>query len=172
MQWSTFFPNQPLTRPYPTFDGRCVAYPETEILRDYLAWRQADCHINNLYNTTFWSLVLKGEMEAREAEEKLKGTVAADKNEILFSKFGINYNNEPEMYRKGTIMYRAYDDVADKVGDEGGGKAADVESNTQIEKERKRKMKARIAVEHVDVIGDGFWDSKPYILAPKRRAIR
>ena len=36
----------------------------------------------------------------------MKGTVAADKNGILFSRFGINYNNEPEMYRKGSVVFR------------------------------------------------------------------
>lgn len=36
----------------------------------------------------------------------LKGTVAADKNEILFSQFGINYNKEDEMFRKGSIVFR------------------------------------------------------------------
>lgn len=29
-------------------------------IRDYFGWRQADCHINNLYNTCFWSLVAAG----------------------------------------------------------------------------------------------------------------
>lgn len=29
-------------------------------------------HINNLYNTTFWSLVLKGGMDATQAENRLK----------------------------------------------------------------------------------------------------
>lgn len=35
-----------------------------------------------------------------------KGTLAADKNEVLFSRFGINYNNEPEIFRKGSLLYR------------------------------------------------------------------
>lgn len=35
-----------------------------------------------------------------------QGTLASDKNEILFSKFQINYNNEPEMFKKGSIVYR------------------------------------------------------------------
>lgn len=35
-----------------------------------------------------------------------QGTLAADKNEILFSKFKINYNNEPEMFRKGSVVFR------------------------------------------------------------------
>lgn len=72
MQWPDFFPDTPLTRPYPTFDGRTVLYPNQHILRDYLSWRQADCHINNLYNTTFWTMVLKGGMSNTDAEEALK----------------------------------------------------------------------------------------------------
>ena len=63
-------------------------------------------HINNLYNTTFWALVQQGGMEAREAEQRLSGTVSSDKNEILFKEFGINYNNEPDCFKKGTVLYR------------------------------------------------------------------
>ncbi|KAI4915657.1 hypothetical protein J4E90_004102 [Alternaria incomplexa] len=65
-------------------------------------------HINNLYNTTFWTLVQQGGMGAREAEQRLKGTVSSDKNEILFKEFGINYNNEPECFKKGTVLYRDF----------------------------------------------------------------
>ena len=35
-------------------------------------------------------------MTNKMAQERLKGTFSNDKNEILFSEFGINYNNEPE----------------------------------------------------------------------------
>lgn len=35
-----------------------------------------------------------------------QGTVSSDKNEILFKRFGINYNNEDEMYKKGSVVYR------------------------------------------------------------------
>lgn len=45
-------------------------------------------------------------MGAREAEQRLSGTVSSDKNEILFKEFGINYNNEPECFKKGTVLYR------------------------------------------------------------------
>ena len=171
MQWSTFFPDQPLTRPYPTFDGRCVCYPKRSILRDYLSWRQADCHINNLYNTTFWSMVLKGGMSNADAEQALKGTVASDKNEILFSRFGINYNNEPSIFRKGTVIYRACDDeiyTANGQKNAANGAAETPRSKTQLEKERKRKQKARITVEHVDIIGDAFWSARPYILVSRK----
>lgn len=36
----------------------------------------------------------------------IQGTFAADKNEILWSKFKINYNNEPEIYKKGSVIFR------------------------------------------------------------------
>lgn len=36
----------------------------------------------------------------------IQGTYSADKNEILFSKFKINYNNEPEVYKKGSVVFR------------------------------------------------------------------
>ncbi|KAL8971036.1 MAG: hypothetical protein Q9183_001247, partial [Haloplaca sp. 2 TL-2023] len=104
--WPSYFPSEPLSPPMPSFDGRVVMYPSKHNLRHYMSWRQVDCHINNLYNTTFWALVQKGHMGTTEAEEMLKGTLAADKNEILFSKFGINYNNEPEQFRKGSVIFR------------------------------------------------------------------
>lgn len=44
--WAEYFPAKPLLCT-PTFDGRAVCYPTDAVLRDYLAWRQADAHINN-----------------------------------------------------------------------------------------------------------------------------
>jgi tRNA(His) guanylyltransferase len=123
----------------PSFDGRAVAYPKLRILRDYLSWRQVDCHINNLYNTTFWALVRKGGMSTAEAEKELAGTLAKDKNEILFSKFGINYNNEDEMYKKGTFLFRG------------------------------EKAKGLVEANHVDVIKDEFWEKRPWILGYQKR---
>lgn len=43
-----------------------------------------------------------------------QGTLAADKNEILFSRFKINYNNEPEMFKKGSIIFRDVSFRSDK----------------------------------------------------------
>ncbi|CAH2238468.1 jg982 [Pararge aegeria aegeria] len=103
--WNKFFDEEPLKYP-PAFDGRIVLYPSEENLIDYMKWRQADVHINNLYNTTFWTLVLQGNLSPAQAEKRLCGTVSADKNEILFKEFNINYNNEPEMFKKGTLLLR------------------------------------------------------------------
>lgn len=140
-------------------------------------------HINNLYNTTFWALVQQGGMTHTQAEEHLKGTVAADKNEILFSRFGVNYNNEPEMYRKGSVVYREYAlepvPAAKREGDgvepiqegmrgndddrENEMDASSSLSKTQEEKMRKARRKAQVVVSHVDIIRDEFWIQRPWI---------
>ena len=62
---------KPLLAP-PSFDCRAVCYPSMGNVRDYFAWRQVDTHINNLYNTVFWALVLKGGLSRREADAELK----------------------------------------------------------------------------------------------------
>ena len=79
----------PLGEP-PSFDGRLVVYPGTQEIRDYFAWRQADTHINNLYNTIFWALVLQGQKTEREAHDLLKGTVSSEKHEMLLASITIN----------------------------------------------------------------------------------
>ncbi|CAH0725916.1 unnamed protein product, partial [Brenthis ino] len=103
--WNKFFDQENLRYP-PSFDGRIVLYPSDENLIDYLKWRQADVHINNLYNTTFWTLILQGGLTPVQAEKRLCGTVSADKNEILFKEFNINYNNEPNIFKRGTLLLR------------------------------------------------------------------
>ncbi|CAN4112616.1 unnamed protein product [Withania somnifera] len=81
MKWKEFFPEKGYKEP-PYFDGRSVCYPSSEILRDYLSWRQVDCHINNQYNTCFWMLVKSGKSR-NEAQGCLKGTQTQEKNELL-----------------------------------------------------------------------------------------
>ncbi|MCJ1454116.1 tRNA-His guanylyltransferase [Mycoblastus sanguinarius] len=170
--WSTFFPEKPLSSPMPSFDGRVVEYPSPQNLRDYMSWRQVDCHINNLYNTTFWALVQQGGIDATQAEERLKGTLASDKHEILFSEFKINYNNETDIFKKGSIIYRDYDDpgseplrgTATNAGP--NGDVFEV-SKSQAEKERKRRLKASIIIQHIDIIKDDFWEGNPWLLCAK-----
>ncbi|KAK9239317.1 Thg1 C terminal domain-containing protein [Lipomyces kononenkoae] len=152
--WPEYFPATPLDRNMlPSFDARAVLYPSLREVRDYFSWRQADCHINNLYNTCFWTLVLRGGLSEHDAEQALMGTNSGDKNEVLFSRFGINYNNEDIMFRKGTVLIR--DVGADTAADL--GEPQQDKSKRQAEREEKKKRKAEIAELHVDVIGDEFW---------------
>lgn len=162
-------------------------------------------------------------MTGTDAELHLKGTVSADKNEILFSRFGVNYNKEPEIWRKGTVVFRDFGSLdtaavvdteiaishaaavvsskesglsLERAGKDGIDAAPDADikyndddavrqaqphappisankareagkkalSKTQMEKERKRRRKAPVVVEHVDIIKDEFWEQRPWIL--------
>jgi len=146
--WSMYFPETTLKYP-PCFDSRVVCYPNLNVLRDYISWRQVDCHINNLYNTCFWNLVLTGGMTEVEAEQFLAGTKSDEKNELLFSKFDINYAKLPEMFRKGSVLYRG--SVDEPVRNSRTGEMT-------IRKRRK------LLCTHQDVIGDQFWTDHPKLL--------
>jgi tRNA(His) guanylyltransferase len=41
------------------------------------------------------------------------------------------------------------------------------QSKTQNENDKKRRSKARIVVEHLDIIKDDFWSRRPWILSNK-----
>ncbi|KAJ3405402.1 hypothetical protein CcCBS67573_g00578 [Chytriomyces confervae] len=145
VNWGKFMDGTAMKYP-PSFDARAVCYPTNENLRDYISWRQADCHINNLYNTTFWALVLDTTATppttTTRAQEILKDTTSATKNELLFTKFNINYNMLPEIFRKGSILYRTREKVAVKEAQDG----------SSVERE-----KSLVHVGHFDVIGDEWW---------------
>ena len=57
-------------------------------------------------SSTFWSLVQQGGLSQTEAHKRLKGTFSKDKNEILFTEFGLNYNTVEEVFKRGTILIR------------------------------------------------------------------
>lgn len=168
-QWADFFPDQKLLYP-PAFDSRVILYPTEQNLRDYLAWRQVDCHINNLFNTCFWALVLKGGMTNVEAETRLKGTVSKDKNEILFSQFDINYNNLPQVYRKGTVLLKTKIESVEPEEEEeketlSEGKSRDAETETKTKKKKQTKRQQEKNAQHrteernCDLIQDEFWST-------------
>ncbi|KAK0060199.1 tRNA(His) guanylyltransferase isoform X2 [Biomphalaria pfeifferi] len=161
MYWPRYFNTQELQYP-PAFDARVVLYPSDENLTDYLSWRQADCHINNLYNTCFWKLVQEKGLSPAQSEARLRGTLSSDKNELLFSEFNINYNNIPELYRKGSVLIR---------NKELNGPEKTMTSNnedkTRYSKSEQKKALASCLVLHCDIIRKKFWEEHPYILSDK-----
>ncbi|KAM5562640.1 tRNA(His) guanylyltransferase 1 [Rosa sericea] len=144
-KWRVFFPQKELKCP-PYFDGRAVCYPSSDILRDYLAWRQVDCHINNQYNTCFWELVMSGKGKS-EAQNLLKGTQAGDKD-ILLKQFGIDYNKLQVMFRQGSSIFWDKGDVITMNKNE-----ASVEKSGE-----------KVVVEHCNIIEPSFWHAHPTIL--------
>ncbi|XP_057971566.1 tRNA(His) guanylyltransferase 1-like isoform X3 [Malania oleifera] len=147
LKWKEFFPQKELKYP-PSFDGRAVCYPSSEILQDYLAWRQVDCHINNQYNTCFWMLAKSGKSK-REAQNYLKGTQAREKNELLFKQFGIDYSTLPIMFRQGSTIFRNKKDRI--VKDENG--------STSVQQSH-----GEVIVDHCNIIDPKFWKEHPSIL--------
>jgi tRNA(His) guanylyltransferase len=126
-------------------------------------------------------MIQKGGLDATAAEAELQGTVSSDKNEILFSRYGINYNNEPELFKKGSVVFREYElenieevngndrkcvkqKLELKLSTEAPEEAAML-SKTQGEKMRKVRTKARVIIEHVDIHKDEFWAKRPWILS-------
>jgi hypothetical protein len=82
----------------------------------------------------------------------VQGTTADVKNNLLFEKFNINYNNLPQIFRKGSIVYRKQ---VEEVGKKENGEVI-------------KRLRMRIVVEHEDIIRDGFWTAHPYILSVAR----
>ncbi|KAI3867895.1 hypothetical protein MKX03_021302 [Papaver bracteatum] len=146
MKWKDFFPDKDL-KSIPSFDARTVCYPSTKIVRDYLAWRQVDCHINNQYNTCFWKLIESGKTKS-EAQDRLKGTQTQHKNEILFQ-LEVNYSHLPAIFRKGSCLFR------DKVEE-----IVKYNENGQPVKRSRNK----VITDHCDIIGDEFWKEHASIL--------
>lgn len=153
--WDRFFADQSLGQPTKRkydawFDARPKEYANYKSVINYFKWRQVDCHINNLFNTTLHAMTgryVKHELlpvelsevngveniftsgtddgrlyklkrtpisdwitdpsmfhSARDATEKLSKTVSSDKHDIMFLQYKINYNNELEQFKKGTIV--------------------------------------------------------------------
>ncbi|CAI7826565.1 unnamed protein product [Closterium sp. NIES-54] len=164
-QWSNHFPSQPLLAP-PSFDARAVLYPSTAVLRDYLSWRQVDCHINNQYNTCFWLLVKSG-LSPKEAQDTIKGTLADAKNELLFTRFGINYNDLPAIFRKGSSIFR-------RQMTQHRCSPSSPLMPWQVEEQVEGKQhpdgrpvvrrRSKLLVVHDDIIADAFWAANPHLL--------
>lgn len=77
-----------------------------------------------------------------KAEKRLSGTVSSDKNEILFSEFSTNYNNEPVMFKKGTVLIK------------------------KVISHPENGQKVTVMVPfHEDIIKDSFWKVNPEILS-------
>ncbi|KAF4596637.1 tRNA-His guanylyltransferase [Pleurotus pulmonarius] len=178
--WREYFPDVPLLYP-PSFDGRIVVYPSSREIRDYFSWRQADTHINNLYNTIFWALVQQGGKTTTDAHAALRGTVSSQKHEMLFKSFGVNYNEIDARFRKGSILVRDIEDeptppelpeptpASSTAGNQSHSEptsAAETSQKSLKQKKNKAQTKAKTKINllHCDIIKDEFWDARPHLL--------
>ena len=184
--WKHFFPDCEL-RVDPCFDARTILLPTSLALRDYLSWRQVDCHVNNLYNSTFHALT--GEfvrhvydessgdvttspltlthspdapppltLSPQEATQRLSGTLSSDKHELLFKQFGINYNNELQQFRKGSLLLLTQQQV-DK-----NQRLSRSHSPRQPHDPLSPDKTCDTRLLHLDIIKPDFWTQHAYLL--------
>ncbi|OAX32172.1 tRNAHis guanylyltransferase [Rhizopogon vinicolor AM-OR11-026] len=174
--WPEYFPETPLRYP-PSFDGRIVMYPTDRAIRDYFSWRQADTHINNLYNTVFWALIQKGGQTTTEAHATLRGTVSSTKHEMLYSRFGINYNEISDRFKKGSVIVREISSERPaafgpstsiqpppQFTNDKASQVLDPPRPKRSKAKKKVKLETTIEVLHCDIIGDEFWLTRPHLL--------
>ncbi|ANQ06232.1 tRNA(His) guanylyltransferase [Plasmodium coatneyi] len=178
--WKEFFPEQELLY-VPCFDGRIVLLPTEREAKDYFRWRQVDCHINTQYNECFWNLINRGGYSHQEAYNTLMTTQKKDKNELLFSRFGINYNELPEIFRRGSILMRAEqsgkrDNVTEQVDnthvknpkvllpDEGMVPPPE-ELHNDSTTPCKRNTEEKFTLSHENLVSDIFWEKYHLLFA-------
>lgn len=166
----------------PTFDGRIILYPKLKHVRDYLSWRQADCKHPPILSFHFWrrprshkqsfQLLFLGTRQEgtispgslRSTEGRMHNevflrtcisqtTFSADKNEILFTECGINYNALPLLHRKGTTIFRANNRF------EGADDDAQLHLQSFTSDKDYPLQGTTLTLTHRDIIGEDFWKS-------------
>lgn len=150
-------------------------------------------HINNLYNTAFWALIQQGGCSAKDAHATLsvranltalaaarpqmpspavvslfpQGTLSAQKHEILFSRFGINYNEIDALYRRGSILLREGSDSENSrsTPEEPEADTTETPASRARPAPKKRKAVLPLRLVHEDLLKDKWWtETRPYIL--------
>ncbi|MFX1533271.1 MAG: tRNA(His) guanylyltransferase Thg1 family protein [Promethearchaeota archaeon] len=86
------------------FDCRISQLPDINLVIDYFRWRNEDASRNALNAYCYWTLREQGET-VNAATETLRGMSVADKNELLFQKRGINFNDIPNWQKRGVGLY-------------------------------------------------------------------
>jgi tRNA(His) guanylyltransferase len=80
---------------WPCFDCRCFNIPENEIA-NYFYWRLLDCKRNSI------SMLAQSKFSHKE----LQGKSCEEMQEMLFSKFGINWAKIPQEQKSGFVCYK------------------------------------------------------------------
>ncbi len=118
-----------------------MSYPTDQSIKDYLSWRQVDAHINNLYNTCFYHLLTVGlAKDEKEAHELMltKYKNSKEKHELLNPEGkGINYNQLPKLYRKGSIL--VWKEIEIEVEAEAGSDNPSLSSSSEDHKAQENK---------------------------------
>ena len=86
--------------------------------------------------------------------------MSADKNELLFSEFSINYNFLPEIFRKGTVLLWTNRQVSKELEPSVTGHQTAVNEGMDTS----RKSNRVVIGLHEDIIREDFWVKHPDVL--------
>jgi tRNA(His) guanylyltransferase len=86
------------------FDCRISQLPTLNLVVDYFRWRNEDAHRNALNAHCYWMLRKAGD-RAEVATGKLDRLSVGDKNELLYQKANINFNDLPSWQKRGMGLY-------------------------------------------------------------------
>lgn len=86
------------------FDCRICQLPTLQLVVDYFRWRNEDAHRNALNAHCYWLLRKKGST-ARQATAHIFGASVPEKNELLYSEGGVNFNDIPAWQKRGVGVY-------------------------------------------------------------------
>jgi tRNA(His) guanylyltransferase len=106
--------------------------------------------------------LLHSGLKPEEAEKTIraKANFSADKHELLFQQFGINYNNEAEQFKKGTVLFKEF--VERHEFDSGDSCENQTEKclhkQQQLTKPDENRKRKKVLCLHIDIIGDKFWE--------------
>ncbi len=96
-----------------TFDSRIWIGATIHDVIDYFVWRMEDALRGSINSWSYWTLRQQGNLSKAQATRRLEGKGFSYKNEMLFSEFGINFNDIPSWQKRGTGLYFS---LIEKVG--------------------------------------------------------
>ena len=74
-------------------------------------------------------------MNTAEAHKRLKGTFSKDKHNILFDEFKLNYNDEPDVFKRGSILLHEFN-IDETLDDKPDSPKSSVEKQKKAKKKR------------------------------------
>lgn len=88
---------------FPAFDSRVFVVPPSEVNNVFL-WRQKDAFKNFVGSTLYYAL--RKDESVKAATKAMVGLTTNQRQEVLFSRFGVNVNDAPVSRKRGRVIAR------------------------------------------------------------------